>query len=273
MSTSADAAYFAANQALWDARVGAHLPSAFYDVAGFRAGATSLREIELAELIDEEVAGRTLLHLQCHFGQDTLAWARKGAIVTGLDFSSEAIRAARTLATELALPARFVEANVYDAAAAVGGEEFDVVFTSYGVIGWLPDLNRWATAIAACLKPGGTFYLAEFHPAVWMFDDDFKEVKYAYHNAGAIEEVEHGTYADRAAPLHHTYFGWNHGLGEVVSALLGAGLRLDFLHEFDFSPWNCFRHTVEVAPNRFQINGMEGKLPMVYSLRATKPRP
>jgi SAM-dependent methyltransferase len=261
--------YFDANRALWAARTAAHLPSDFYDVAAFRAGAESLREIELAEVGD--VAGRSLLHLQCHFGQDTLAWARRGAVVTGLDFSAEAIAAARALTTDLALAAEFVEANVYDAPAAVGGRQFDIVFTSYGVLGWLPDVSRWAVAAAACVAPGGFLYIAEFHPVIWMFDNDFQKVQYAYSNAGVIEEIEIGTYADQAAPITHPSFTWNHGLGEVVSALISAGLEIEFLHEFDFSPWNCLSQMVEVGPNRFQIRGMEGKLPMVYSIRARKP--
>lgn len=265
----AESTWFAANRALWDARVGAHLPSTFYDVAGFRAGGESLREIELAEV--GAVDGRTLLHLQCHFGQDTLAWARRGAVATGLDFSGEAIGAARTLAAELHLPAEFVEANVYDAPAAVGGRQFDIVFTSYGVVGWLPDLTRWATAAAACIRPGGVFYLAEFHPVVWMFDPDFQTVAYPYHNVAVIAETEEGTYADPAAPIRHESFGWNHGLGEVLSALTAAGLSIEFLHEFDFSPWNCLKPLVEVGPQRFQVRGLEGKLPLTYSIRAHKP--
>ena len=264
-----ESAWFAANRTLWDARVGAHLPSAFYDVAGFRAGAESLREIELAE--DGEVAGKTLLHLQCHFGQDTLAWARRGAVATGLDFSGEAIRAASVLAAELSQPADFVEANVYDAPAAVGGRRVDIVFTSYGVLGWLPDITRWATAAAACVAPGGFLYLAEFHPVVWMFDNAFREVQYPYLNAGVIEETEEGTYADSTAPIRHESFGWNHGLGEVVSALTAAGLFIEFLHEFDFSPWNFSPAFVEVGPQRFQVRGLEGKLPLTYSMRARKP--
>lgn len=261
--------YFDANRRLWDARTAAHLPSEFYDVAGFRAGGESLREVELAEL-GADVAGRTLLHLQCHFGQDTLAWARRGATVTGLDFSAAAVEAARQLAADMQLPARFVEANVYDAAAALNGEQFDIVFTSYGVLGWLPDLTRWATAAVACLKPGGVFYLAEFHPVVWMFDNDFQRIEYPYHNFGLIEEDEIGTYADREAPIQYKSYGWNHGLGEVLSALIAAGLRIEFLHEFDYSPWSCFSQSVEVGPSRFQIKGMEGKLPMMYSVRARK---
>ncbi len=263
-----EATWFAANRALWDARTAAHLPSDFYDVAGFRAGADSLREIELAEV--GAVAGRTLLHLQCHFGQDTLAWARRGAVVTGLDFSGAAIAAARTLAAEVGQPAEFVEANVYDAPAALGGRQFDIVFTSYGVLGWLPDLTRWATAAAACVAPGGFLYLAEFHPVFWMFDNDLERVAYPYLNAGVIAEESAGTYADHVAPIQQAEYGWNHGLGEVVSALTAAGLEIEFLHEFDYSPWNFSRVFVEVGANRFQVRGLEGKLPLTYSIRARR---
>ncbi len=266
---STESTWFDANRALWDARVGAHLPSAFYDVAGFRAGGESLREIELAEV--GEVAGQTLLHLQCHFGQDTLAWARRGAVATGLDFSEAAIRAARGLAADLHLPVDFVQANVYDAPVAVGGQQFDIVFTSYGVLGWLPDLTRWATAAAACVRPGGVLYLAEFHPVVWMFDGEFQQITFPYHNVEVIAETEEGTYADPTAPIQHESFGWNHGLGEVVSALTAAGLVIEFLHEFDYSPWNFMPRFVEVGPNRYQVRGLEGKLPLTYSIRAHKP--
>ncbi len=266
---STESTWFAANRALWAARTAAHLPSDFYDVAGFRAGAESLREIELAEV--GAVAGRSLLHLQCHFGQDTLAWARRGARVTGLDFSAEAIAAARALATDMGLAATFVEADVYEAPAAVQGAQYDVVYTSYGVLGWLPDLTRWATAAAACVAPGGVLYLAEFHPVVWMFDNDFKEVRYPYLGGAIIEEVETGSYAAPDAPIENPSYTWNHGLGEVVSALLAAGLQIEWLHEFDYSPWNCLNGMVEVAPGRFQVSGLEGKLPLVYSIRARKP--
>jgi len=155
--------WFALNRASWNARTPVHLRSRFYDLEAFKAGQTSLKPIELEQVGD--VRGKSLLHLQCHFGQDTLSWARLGARVTGLDLSDVAIAEARALASGLGIRARFVEGNVYDAPALLGGERFDVVFTSYGVVGWLPRLEPWARAIAASLAPGGTFHGVEFHPA------------------------------------------------------------------------------------------------------------
>src|SRR5690606_3899602 len=163
--------YLDKNRALWNARVAAHVNSDFYDMAGFRAGKSSLKPPELRLLGD--LSGKSVLHLQCHFGQDTLSLARMGAEVTGLDFSDEAIRTARALAEELQLPASFVCGDLYDAPALLQ-RQYDVVFTSYGVIGWLPDLNRWAEVVASCLKPGGRFVFAEFHPVVWMLDDELE---------------------------------------------------------------------------------------------------
>jgi SAM-dependent methyltransferase len=149
-------------------------------------------------------------------------------------------------------------------------KQFDIVFTSYGVVGWLPDLNKWAKVIAHFLKPGGRFIMAEFHPVVWMFDDEFEEVGYSYFNTGAIVETESGTYADREASLQEEYVMWNHGFAEVFTSLLKNGLQIESLQEFDYSPYNCFKHTIEIAPKRYRITHMEDKLPMVYTLSATK---
>lgn len=184
--------YFDANRESWNKRTPIHKASVFYGLDGFKKGATSLNKTELEELGD--VKGKKLLHLQCHFGMDTLSWAREGAIVTGVDFSEDAIVSARELAEELHLPATFICSNVYDLLQhqELAGS-FDMVFTSYGVIGWLPDLNQWAAVIAFLLKPGGLFYMAEFHPVVWMMDEHFDFIKYYYHNAEIIEEDLTGT--------------------------------------------------------------------------------
>ena len=239
-----------ANLALWNARTAHHVGSAFYDVPGFLAGQSSLKEIELALL--GHVAGKRMLHLQCHFGQDTLSLARMGAHGTGLDFSDAAIAAARDLAAQAGVEARFVCADVLDAHAACGGD-YNIVFTSYGVLGWLPDLKPWATQVAACLKRGGHFVMAEFHPVVWMFDNALERVTYPYFNRQAIVENEtNGTYADRAADLSgHQSITWNHPLADVLHALLGAGLRLEVFQELDYSPYDCMANLHEVAPGRW----------------------
>ena len=265
MNTPAD--YFASNKEIWNQRTAAHRDSAFYNREGFLKGATVLTPIELEELGD--VKGKSLLHLQCHFGMDSLDWARRGAQVTGVDLSDAAIAEARELNREMGLDAQFVCCNVLDTCEHVPGE-FDIVFTSYGTIGWLPDLQPWARMIAAKLKPGGLFYLAEFHPVVWMFDNDFTRIEYAYENREVIVTENEGTYTDRSADIRGKEYSWNHSLAEVLQALLDAGLRLELFREYMYSPYPCFRKLVETAPGQWQISGLEGKIPMVYSLKARR---
>lgn len=259
--------YFEANRQGWNLRTEVHKTSAFYDVEGWKKSGNSLTEIELREVGD--IAGKKLLHLQCHFGQDTLSWARLGAEVTGCDLSDKAIEYARELAAELNLPAHFVCCNVYDLPQHLEGE-FDVVFASFGVVGWLPDLEPWAAVISHFLKKGGVFYLAEFHPVVWMLDEQFEFIKYPYHNAGVIETTQIGTYAERYADIEYKEFGWNHSLSEVVNALIRHGLRLEFLNEYPYSPHDCFDKTVRGEDGNYRIQGLEGVIPMVYSIRAVK---
>lgn len=260
--------YFSANRALWNQRTAVHLNSSFYNREGFKNGETVLTPIELHEL--GEVRGKSLLHLQCHFGMDSLDWARRGAKVTGVDLSDKAIEEARKLNAELGLDAEFVCCNVLDTSAYIK-EQFDIVFTSYGTIGWLPDLAPWAGMVAERLKPGGLFYLAEFHPVVWMFDDEFTRIAYAYENREVIVTENQGTYTDRTAAISGKEYSWNHSISEVLNALLNAGLRLTRFNEYMYSPYPCFRHTVETAPGQWEIRGMEGKLPMVYSVTAVLP--
>ena len=257
--------YIAINRRLWEARTQVHTNSDFYDVEAFLNGRSTLCDIELELLGD--LQGKSVLHLQCHFGLDTLSMARLGARVTGVDFSETAIAEARRLAGSTGLDADFVCCNIYDLPAHLG-DRFDIVFTSYGVIGWLPDLDAWGRIVARYLKPGGSFVMAEFHPVVWMFDDNFKKIQYAYFQKDPIVEKEKGTYADRDADIESTSVSWNHSLEQVFRALLGHGMRITAFREYDYSPYNCFAKTVEPAPGRFQIKGMEGKLPMVFALRA-----
>lgn len=264
---SNDAFYFEANKALWNQRTLVHRDSEFYNLEGFKKGDTVLTPIELGELGD--LHGRSLLHLQCHFGMDTLDLARKGARVTGVDLSDTAIEEARKLSRELGIEARFVCCNVLDTAAYVE-EQFDIVFTSFGTIGWLPDLKPWAVMIAEKLKPGGIFYIAEFHPLLWMFDDEFTKITYSYENREVIITENQGTYTDREAQIHGKEYSWNHSLSEVLNVLTAAGMQLTMFNEHMFSPYPCFRNIVEVSPGKWQIKGLEGMIPMVYSLKAVK---
>lgn len=260
--------YLRINRQLWNARAAWHTAHDYYGREAFERGHATLNDIELALLGD--LCGQSALHLQCHFGLDTLSLARLGAQAVGVDFSDVAIAAAQQLAARHQLAARFVCCNVYDLPQYLE-RQFDLVFTSYGVIGWLPDLEAWGRIIAQSLKPGGRFVMAEFHPVVWMFDNDFACVAYSYFKQDPIVETLTGTYADRQAPLEHESVSWNHSLAEVLGALLNAGLRLTHFQEYDYSPYDCFAHSVEAAPGRYQIRGLEGRIPMVFSLLAIKP--
>lgn len=261
--------FFEANKRLWNEKTDVHLQSAFYAMPAFLEGSSSLKSIELEQL--GSIDGLRLLHLQCHFGQDTLSLARMGAQVTGVDISDKAIQEAQRLSSELQLPARFICCNIYDLSAQLGDTQFDVIFTSYGALPWLPDLKPWAALIARHLKPGGVFHLVEFHPVVWMFDNYFERVEYTYFNSEVIEEEIEGTYADYDAAIGGKSYTWNHDLGEVIGALLQEGLQISQFRELDYSPYPCFPKVIESAPGQFQIPGLEGKIPMVYALKATKP--
>ncbi len=259
--------YLQKNKDLWNSRTEHHVGSDFYDVKGFLAGKSSLNQIELVSL--GHVKGKSILHLQCHFGQDTISLARMGATVTGVDFSEKAIESAKQLSKDAKAPAEFICCDVYSLVEHLN-KTFDIVFTSYGTIGWLPDLGKWAKIVSAFLKPGGKFIFAEFHPAVWMFDNDFEKVAYSYFNVSPIVETETGTYANRDAPIKREYVGWNHSLSDVFTSLLNNGLQIDVFKEYDYSPYNCFRNTEEFSPGKFRIKSMANRLPMVYSLVATK---
>lgn len=259
--------YIAINKKSWNKRTASHLTSDFYDVAGFLQGNTSLNEIELALLGD--IKGKRILHLQCHFGQDTISLARMGAELTGVDLSDKAIESANELARKANEKATFICCDIYDLPNYLD-EQFDIIFTSYGVILWMPDIDKWAKIVAQYLKPKGKLVFVEFHPVVWMFDDDFKEIKYNYFNADAIVETETATYADVNAVINEKCITWNHGMGEVLTSLITNGLEIQKVNEYDYSPYDCFNKTIKFAPKKYRIKDLDNKLPMVYAIVATK---
>ncbi len=262
--------YLSHNLNHWNKSTDAHWDSDFYNVKGWLDGSfQSLREIELA-LLPKDLSGLKVLHLQCHFGQDTLSMARMGAEVTGVDLSDRAIAKANELAKLAQLEGRFINCDVYSLPEHLDeAATFDIVFTSYGTIGWLPDLDKWARIVQHYLKPGGAFIFAEFHPVIWTLNHERNGFEYSYFNRQAIVESYESTYASKQKE-QTTEVGWNHPHDEVIMALLNQGLSLEAFHEFDFSPWNCFHDTVEVGPYRYQFKGLEGKLPITYSLKARK---
>ncbi|MBL4724985.1 MAG: class I SAM-dependent methyltransferase [Lutibacter sp.] len=261
--------FFKTNKATWDKKVSIHAKSEFYDVEGFKKGKSSLNSYELNEM--GNVKGKSLLHLQCHFGQDTLSWSRLGAKCTGIDLSSEGIKQAKLLNEELGLNATFIESNLYDVPKNVGGK-FDIVFTSYGVIGWLPDLKTWGEIIASKLKKGGVFYIVEFHPIAWMFDylQTPPKLVYPYQNSETIYEEYKGTYTNADVDIVSKEYGWNHGLGDVVSSLTNAGLEIEFLHEFEESPYDCFPEMEKTKDGMYVLKTNKRIFPLLFSIRATK---
>lgn len=259
--------YFDANRLSWNKRTGVHKDSAFYDLEGFKKGSSSLTTIELIELGD--VKGKSLLHLQCHFGMDTISWEREGAIVTGVDLSDEAIRLANEIKNDINSSAEFICCNVYDLKKQLD-KKFDIVFTSYGTIGWLPNLDTWADIVSHYLKPGGIFYIADFHPSLWMMDDNFEKIKYSYFNTEVITEEISGTYSNRDAPIKSVEHGWNHPFSEIFNALIKYGLQVEQFNEFPFSPYNCFNNLEKGTDGMWRIKGMNEKMPMMYSIKAVK---
>ena len=259
--------YIELNRESWNNRLEPHLKSKFYNLESFLKGKNSLNEIELNLL--GEIKGKSILHLQCHFGQDSISLSRLGAKVTGVDLSDKSIEKARELAAQTNSGDQFICCDLYDLPNHLD-QQFDFVFSSYGTIGWLPDLDKWAKVISQFLKPTGKFVFAEFHPVVWMFDDEFEKIGYNYFNVEALVENQSGTYADKSSNINTTYIMWNHGVGEVLNSLISNDLILSSFDEFDYSPYNCFNKTIEIAPNKYRIEHLDNKIPMVYALVATK---
>ena len=266
--------YIEANRRHWNEITPVHVASEFYDVASFKAGESKLKSVELEELGD--VRGKSLLHLQCHFGLDTLSWAREGAIVTGVDFSERAIDAARALAEECGIEARFLVSNIYELPEVLDGE-FDIVFTSYGALTWLPDVARWAQIAAHFVRPGGTFYVVEFHPFAGTFDDEPDmtdlHVRYPYFpSGGPIRSEDDGTYADQDAKIENTLtYDFPHPVSEVLTSLIDAGLRVESFHEFPFSPYLVWPFTESISRKEWRLTKHDGCVPLLYSIKATKP--
>lgn len=263
-------AYRHSNLGLWNEWTKINAASTLYRLEQFKQGEMKLNPLEQEEVGD--VRGRSLLHLQCHFGMDTLSWARLGAQVTGVDFSPEAVTLARSLSDELQIPARFLCCDIYDLPQHLD-EQFDIVYTSYGVLTWLSDIAAWAKLVARYLKPGGLFYIAEFHPFAMMFDEQAMEARlhYPYFGKEVIECEVKGSYADWNAQVEtKVSYEWPYTMGEVVTSLCQAGLSIEFLHEF---PYTVYQQLAYLHPKDehywFQPEGAL-EIPLMFSIRARK---
>jgi SAM-dependent methyltransferase len=259
------------NRALWDEMAARHPTTALYDVDGLVAGRDDLRPWEEAEL--GPVAGLDLVHLQCHIGSDTIGWARRGARVVGLDFSAVALAAADELGRRCGLDIRWVQADVHDAVAVLGGQRFDVVYTGIGAFGWLPDLRPWAEVAHGLLRPGGVLYVVELHPMwVAMVQDGRTMCQDAIDAAFARwDEPDRTSYADPDHVLSHVSSHERlHTISDLLTAVLDSGMAIELFHEFDVTPaptpW-LERHPDGLY--RFPVGML--RFPLTYSLRARKP--
>jgi len=261
-----------ANRVNWDERTAIHVRSEFYDVDRWLQERRGPREWEVAALGD--VSGLTLVHLQCHFGLDTLAWARAGATVTGVDFSERAIAAARELAetADLSERATFVCAAVEQASSAVGGQTFDIAYVSLGALCWLPSVERWAEQVGKLVRPGGRFYIHDSHPLSWAFADDRLTVEHTYFEEQQPFVTESPrTYTDSDVPIvNERTYEWNHSLGEIVSALAKNGFVIEFLEEHDWTVWRRFRWLQEQPDGRWTTPPGHPRAPLTFTLLATK---
>ena len=269
---------FQANLKRWNEMVGIHMKSRFYDLDGFKNGKNSLLPTEIREV--GNVKGKDLLHLQCHFGMDSISWARMGASVTGVDFSDKAIIEAKKLSQELGINnINFVQSNVYDVPDVII-KKYDIVYTSYGTIYWLDDLKKWADAIEFCLKSGGSFYMIDQHPFMDLINENVKdklEVGYPYFTEGkAFEWEENGDYTDedRDNPTifeNKLHYGWMHTISEIINSLIETGLRIEYIHEFPFSFHGLHPDLKKGEDGLWRFQTLKVSVPLTLSIKASKP--
>ena len=257
------------NKAHWNKLTDIHTSSSFYDVNSFKKGENTIPKLELDEI--GKVKRKSLLHLQCHFGMDTLSWARMGATVTGVDLSDSSIAYAKELSKEINTLARFICSDIYDLPQVLT-EKFDIVYTSGGVLCWLSDLSKWGLLIGDYLKQGGVFYIREEHPFANMYDHDFQLKTDYYFNTTTPEHViPKGSYANRKAVVKTTSYQWHHTIEEIINSLVSAGLTIKFFHEFPFIGYARFGELMEQDKDgwyRFKDESI--KIPMTFSLKAIR---
>jgi SAM-dependent methyltransferase len=272
--------YQSVNRDNWDARVPIHLGSDEYKIQKFVDDPKHISDVVQFDLDRNEladVAGKSLLHLQCHIGHDTLSWARRGADVTGVDFSEPAIEACKNLSAKSGTPGEFVVADVYDSPQILPDRQFDIVYTGVGAICWLPGIKRWAEVVAGFLKPGGTFYILEGHPMMWaVYDEDHGDnivLDWPYFESAGPQPYEESTsYAGTGTIEHTKMYNFTHGLGETIDALIQAGLVIDFVHEHKVVHWQALPMMVTAGKGLWKMpDGKEDYLPLMHSIKAHKP--
>lgn len=268
--------HFETNRANWDERAQLHAArtGTGYQVQRYIDDHRLLSEVVQFDLpLLGDIDGLRAVHLQCHIGTDTLSLARLGARMTGLDFSSEAIAQARRLVAETGDAVEFVQANVYDAVAALPAGGFDLVYTGIGALCWLPEIRPWAAVVSRLLAPGGFLFMREAHPVLDVLDDELQPAYRYFESGQPLVWNEASSYVTTARPLQATVsYTWNHGLGETISALIDAGLRIELLAEHDSVPWEAFPgRMAECGGGEWRLREHPGALPLSYTVRASKP--
>lgn len=259
--------YAKINKKWWNEVAPIHLKSKLYNLEGFKNGKSSLFSIEKEEL--GSVRGKSLLHLMCHVGMDTLSWARKGADVTGVDLSDESIRLAKKLCKDIKVPATFICSDIYNLPKVLD-KKFDVVFASYGVLCWLSNLKKWAKIINLYLKPGGTFYIVELHPFTNILSCDFK-LFYKYFKKGPYIDDSSGTYTDWNENVKGVTYEWSYTISDVVNALIEEGLKIEFVHEFPFTMYDQFPGFMEKnKKGQYVLKDKKIQIPLLFSIKAKK---
>ena len=270
-----DETYFRANRENWNERVGFHVGTKFYDVQGFLDGRCTLGPVEVRAL--GNVAGKRILHLQCHFGLDSLSLSRMGGIVTGVDFSDAAIEKARQLAEETGLSAEFHCANVYSVGDVLEHQSFDLVFASHGVFCWIPDLQRWFSVASAMLKPAGRVFVVDGHPVLDMIDCDAASGSLSLNDSYfhdetpelcTVEKLERAYTGEGGRLVNTTTYQWSHHLGEFVTAAGSAGLAIHGLEEFPYGGFRKFACMVQRTDGYWEIP--DRSLPLMFSLDCNK---
>ena len=270
--------YLDVNRANWDERAPAHAASADYGVQRFAAAPEHLSEVVRFDLpLLGDVSGLRGVHLQCHIGTDTVSLARLGAEMTGLDFSGASLEQARLLARRADTPVEFVQADVHDAVAVLGAHSYDLVYTGVGALCWLPSARRWADTVAGLLRPGGRLFIREGHPMLWALglprDDGLVTVDFPYfEQEQPLAWHEPGTYVETDVQFeHNSTREWNHGLGEVVSALMAAGMGITGLVEHDSVPWDALPGQMErLDTGEWRLRARPERLAHSYTLQAVK---
>ncbi len=259
--------YSSINKKWWNSVISIHASSKLYDLPRFKKGKSSLQSIELEEV--GNVKGKTLLHLMCHFGMDSLSWVREGAITTGVDFSEDAIVLAKKLSKEITVPATFICADIYELPTMLN-KKFDIIFTSYGVLLWLPNIKKWAKIISHFLKKGGMFYIVELHPFTNILSYDFK-LQYKYFDRGPYLDDSLGTYTNWGGNLKGITYQWSYTMSDVINTLIQEGLKIEFVHEFPFTMYDQFPGFMEQnKKGQYVLKNKKIQIPLLFSLKAIK---